>query len=152
MSSVGCDATAICDRQSVLSITPDFSPSTIRASLTVFSILLTLNVWLSVTVYVILAGERYVVAILNALVGFKGVALLAVILVGGTGCIGAYLMSPVCRLYATVNMPASPAAAAVVSAAVSTGGAAVAPSRAVSAAATPAANVPVKPVTEKRPE
>jgi len=42
-------------------------------------------------------------------VGYRGAVLTAVILVGGTGCIGAYFMVPICAVYATPKSPATAA-------------------------------------------
>jgi len=65
-----------------------------------------------VSVVNIFAGPMNVVAIVYALVGCRGVAFFLVILVGGTGCIGAYLVRPVWSWYGTVHTPASGAAPA----------------------------------------
>jgi hypothetical protein len=50
---------------------------------------------------------RNVVANETLLVGQRGEVLVAVIAVGGTGCIGAYLVKPVCSLYGVPYTPAS---------------------------------------------
>lgn len=42
-------------------------------------------------------------AIFTELVGYCGLGFFAVILVRGTGCIGAYLVAPVCIVYSTSN-------------------------------------------------
>lgn len=44
---------------------------------------------------------RKVVAIDTLLVGYNGFVFFAVTLVGGTGCIGAYRVGPVCIVYST---------------------------------------------------
>lgn len=78
--------------------------------LTVFSTLETLKVWDAVMVVTIEGRGKYVVATVKALVGKRGVQVFAVIFVGGTGCMGAYLVKPDWREYGTA-LPESPAPA-----------------------------------------
>lgn len=61
---------------------------------TVFSNWLKDAVTGSVCVEITVGGGKYVVATVYGLVGFKGVFVFAVILVGGYFCIGAYLIGP----------------------------------------------------------
>ena len=68
---------------------------TMIAKLTVFSLLDTLYVIACVDVVTCLAGGRKVVAMKYELVGNKGPVTLAVILLPGFGCIGAYFVRPV---------------------------------------------------------
>jgi hypothetical protein len=60
-----------------------------------------LCVRLCVTVVCTLPIGKNVVAIFTELVGCSGFAVLAVILVGGWGCIEAYRVAPVCMVYST---------------------------------------------------
>jgi hypothetical protein len=92
----------------------------------------------------------------TAEVGYRGAVFVAVIAVGGTGCIGAYLTVPSCRLYGTVNWPgvagvappgAGAATGAVASLLMAAGGAG--PVTANAAAETAAGNTPVIPVRVK---
>lgn len=102
----------------------------------------------------------YVVAMVKALVGWRGVKALAVILVPGMGCIGAYLVKPVCDWYGMLNSSAPGAAAAVVPAAglallltlLTVGGPAVEPAMAAIPCTTFGGKVPVMPVSVKRLE
>ena len=66
-----------------------------------FALLETENVWLCVIVVCMLGIARIVVAIVKADVGCRGVAFFFVIFVGGTGCIGANRVKPVCIVYST---------------------------------------------------
>jgi len=122
----------------------------------VFSILDALNVCDSVNVVATIADPIHVVAIVYALVGYSGVNTFAVIFVGGTGCIGAYFVRPVCRLYGTVNSAGSAAPPAAAPALLETlftvAGPAVAPLRRVIAVSAAAGVVPVMPLSVKRSE
>lgn len=64
-------------------------------------------------------ADRYVVAIWTLLVGYKGFVLVAVTVFGGIGCMGAYLVGPVCIVYVTsyssAALPALATASLVVS-------------------------------------
>jgi hypothetical protein len=71
-----------------------------------------LKVWVAVTVLVAEGVGRKETAILTLLVGYSGLVSFFVILVGGTDCIGAYLIRPVCDANGMPEFPlaASPAA------------------------------------------
>jgi hypothetical protein len=75
------------------------------------ALLLTEYVWLCVIVVWMSGIGKKVVAILTLLVGYNGLVFVAVTFVGGTGCMGAYLVGPVCIVYSTSKSPASGAAA-----------------------------------------
>lgn len=53
------------------------------------------------TVVTTVGADKYVVAIVYAEVGYCGAVFVAVIDVGGKGCIGAYLVRPTCAVYVT---------------------------------------------------
>ena len=60
------------------------------------------------------AGVKYVVAIFTDEVGYWGAVLVAVIEVGGKGCIAAYFVNPVCDSYGIAQRSPLAAAAAEV--------------------------------------
>jgi hypothetical protein len=87
-----------------------------------------------------------------ALVGNSGLNTLAVICVGGIGCIGAYLVRPVWRLKGISKRPSPPGVPPVPSWLIASGPA-VEPARAVTAATTAAgAAGPARPEMLKRPD
>ena len=103
----------------------------------------------------ILGRGKNVAANETLLVGNRGEVFVAVIAVGGTGCIGAYFVKPVCRLYGVPYTPAStvpvaPPAAALTTAL--TAGGPVVPVTVPSAVITAAGKTPVIPVSVKRLE
>jgi hypothetical protein len=89
-------------------------------------------------------------------VGHNGLVFVAVIAVGGTGCIGAYLVKPSCSLYGVPHAPSAavpvpPAAAPAASTLLTVAGPEV-PETAAREAVTAAEKVPVMPVSVKRLE
>lgn len=72
------------------------SKLTNAGQLTVFSMLSALKVCDAVTVFVAEGVGKKDTAILYELVGYRGFVSFLVILVGGTDCMGAYLIKPVC--------------------------------------------------------
>lgn len=86
-------------------------------------------------------------------VGHSGAVLVAVMAVPGTGCMGAYFVNPVCRLYGVPHAPAAavPAAAPAAATLLTVSGPVV-PETARTAAATVAEKVPVIPVRVNRSE
>jgi hypothetical protein len=118
----------------------------------------TLNVAGCVYVVAIVGMGRNVCANCTAEVGYRGAVAVAVIAVGGIGCIGAYLTVPSWRLYGTVNIagssaPGAPGAGGAAIGAVAilliAAGGVVTPPTANAAAETGAGNAPVIPVREK---
>ena len=96
------------------------------------------------------AGGSAALAIVKALVGNKGVALPAVISVGGTGCIGAYLVGPTCSLYGTPKPATTGAALGTTSFTVA--GPELDPPKACTCFTYTSSVVPVKPVMLNRGE
>jgi hypothetical protein len=121
-----------------------------RQELTGFSILEAEKVCGCVTVFWTVGSGRNVFAMLYALVGNNGLNTLAVILVGGIGCMGAYFVSPVCRLngVSKTSPPGAPPCPSLLIAP----GPAVAPPSAVTAAITAGSTggPPLNPVMLKR--
>ena len=112
--------------------------------------------YVALTVWVVAASGvgSQVLAIFTELVGYRGLALFAVIVVPGLPCIGAYLMGPVCRVYVAeapeATAPPAPAAPAPAAAKLfSVAGPSVpeSPERPV---VTAAGKVPVIPLKENR--
>jgi hypothetical protein len=103
----------------------------------------------------ILGIGKYVLANTTLEVGHNGTVFVAVIAVGGTGCIGAYFVKPVCSLYGVPHAPASVVPDAAPLAALATlltvAGPAV-PETLARAVVTAAEKVPVMPVRVKRLE
>jgi hypothetical protein len=86
-------------------------------------------------------------------VGQSGAVFVAVILVPGTGCIGAYLVKPSCSLYGVPHAPAAAAPAPAAGAAAATWlilSGPVVPTTVFKAAVTAALKVPVIPVRVNR--
>ena len=126
----------------------------IDGSDTVFSWLDALTVNDMVKVVVCLGGGRKVAAICTELVGYRGLAFFAVILVPGRPCIGAYMMGPDCEANGMANLPSvwgssapDPGSTTLFSVA----GPAV-PFKLLISARTLGGKVPVIPVNEKRGE
>ena len=99
-----------------------------------------------------LGTGRNVVANCTAEVGQSGEVLVAVIAVGGTGCIGAYFVRPVCKLYGVAHAPSPTDPVAAFETTLLTVGGPEVPETALTAAATVASNVPVMPVSVNRLE
>lgn len=86
-------------------------------------------------------------------VGHKGEVFVAVIEVGGTGCMGAYFVKPVCKLYGVpYTPPAAGAAPAAGLATVLTVAGPVVPETVARAVVTAAEKIPLMPVRVKRLE
>ena len=98
VAGVGCRG----DLETKLASCPFTVPSIRR---TVFSLLCTEYVWLCVIVVLIEGIGSLVVAMFTLLVGYNGFVFVAVIFFGGTGCMGAYLVGPVCIVYAMSKSP-----------------------------------------------
>lgn len=108
-----------------------------------------------VSVVTILGIGKNVLANTTLEVGHSGLVFVAVIAVGGTGCIGAYLVKPLCSLYGVPHAPsaavpdAPPAAACTT---LFTVAGPVVPDTVARAVVTAAEKVPVMPVRVKRLE
>lgn len=127
-----------------------------KVPLTVFSMLLTEKVCVCVMVVCTVGFGNHVVAMETLLVGYLGEKFWAVILVGGTPCIGAYFVSPLWSAYAIPYMSSpAPAAGAAAAASLATLSIVSGPSVPVTACAPVtafAAVVPVSPSILNRPE
>jgi len=95
---------------------------------------------------------KNVVAKTTEEVGQRGEVLVAVIAVGGSGCIGAYLVRPSCKLYGVPHAPSAtvPEAAAAAFAMLLMVAGPVVPDTVVRAVVTAAENTPVMPVRVNR--
>ena len=85
-------------------------------------------------------------------VGHRGDVLVAVIAVPGTGCMGAYLVRPSCRLYGILHGPSSMASVGALVATSLIGSGPVVPDTCVRAVATASEKTPVIPVRVNRGE
>jgi hypothetical protein len=95
---------------------------------------------------------RNVVAILTLEVGNSGLLFFLVIAVGGTGCIGANLVRPVCIVYATPKSPCAGFAGAAPLLVASTRAGPSVPVTDFIPSSTVCGNTPVMPEREKRGE
>ena len=136
---------------SILSLLNPFHNS--HSKHTVLATLEILKVFACVNVVTILGIGKNVLASTTLLVGHSGLVFVAVIEVGGTGCIGAYFVKPFCRLYGvphapSSNVPDDAAAAALVTSLMVAGP--VVPETVAKAVVTAAEKTPVIPVSVKR--